>query len=152
MSAHLSQRGISAWIAGEREGGAIAHMSGCPSCRARVEMFERTLADFRVAVRETGEASFLAAPVPVPVERAGMRLRPLWSTLAVAGMAVAAFLLAGAPESPRSAPLVANSTADAALMRQVDADVSQVVPDSMEPLLLLFAEDKASGQGIRILD
>lgn len=151
MSVHLSQREVSEWIAGERGSADAAHVSGCPSCRSELDGLSRTLADFRMAVRETGEACSQAAPAAAAFERPGLRLTLVWRSLAVAGLTLAALLVVG-PESPRSdRARPADAAADAALMQQVDADVSQAVPDSMEPLLQLLAAD-SSAQANKILE
>ncbi len=147
MSAHLSPREISEWTLGERASEAMIHVRECPLCRAAVEELEDVLADFRLAVRETSATRFDAPPAPALIEPLGMRLRPLWRGLAVAGTAFIAFLAAGGPEFPRTERVLTDSAADAALMRQVNAELSQPVPDSMAPLLTLMASDESSIQG-----
>jgi hypothetical protein len=150
MSEHLSEREISAWAMGGREGASVAHVRECPSCRAAAEGLEGTLSDFRMAVREHSEAAILATPVAAAFAPSRS---PLWPSLAVAGVALAAILVAIVPEFPRSASVApADPAADAALMRQVDADVSQAVPDSMEPLLQLFAVENVPGKESKTLE
>jgi hypothetical protein len=151
MSEHLSKRQIEAWMMGDRDGPSMDHVRGCPQCRAAVEGFEGTLADFRLAVRERSEEALGGAGVPP--HAAPSRSPLLWRGLVVAGVALAAVLAAILVEFPRGGRLgPAEAAADAAFMRQVDADVSQVVPDSMEPLLQLFAVEAPPGRDNQTLE
>jgi hypothetical protein len=153
MSEHLSPREISAWMLGERDSAGVEHARECPSCRGAVEGLETAMADFRLAVRKTGEVGSRETRVPAGIRRPAMAFPLLWRGLAVAGVALGAILVAVAPEYPRGgSALPVDSAADAALMRQVQADVSQAVPDSMEPLLQLVATENYPGQGNNLLE
>ena len=134
MSSHLSHEQISQWMLGERTSVEEQHVLECPQCSAAVAGLQSALAEFGGAVRDWGEAQRVAMPT-----RDGRRARPFrW-----AWVAVAALLLAAVPiyrvDQQRKAE---RARADAALMEQVDAEVSRTVAAPMEPRAKLMTWDE----------
>ena len=164
MSTHLSASQISRSIAGERSSDAACHLSECADCRSRIEEFQGTLAGFRRSVRGWSEAQYEVRKHPAwrrdsPAQSAQ---RPLywalyWPAMAAAFCALMAVLVfhgsaprhgtSGDGQSTAQSSLHSSShtlTMDAALMRQVDTEVSQTVPDAMEPLMRLVSWDEST--------
>lgn len=136
MSRHLSPQQVSQWVIGERAAETLEHVRACSSCRTEVEAFDRTLTQFRLSVREEA-----AAQTPTVWGWQPAPPRILWRFL-TACATVAIVLGAGwLANSPGRHSQQDSAAADAALLKQIDADVSQAVPDSMEPLLRLVASD-----------
>jgi len=141
---HLSPEQISAWAMGERAPETLEHVRACWSCLAALEEFGETLAQFRLAVHETA-----AEQQPTVWELKPARPRIFWrlsAACATIAIVLATSRLGTVPER-RSQD---SAAADVALLKQIDSDVSQMVPDSMEPLMRLVAWDTttaAKGSG-----
>ena len=152
MSEHLNAGQISEWIAGERGSDAERHLNACAACRSQLEEFQATLAGFRSSVRGWSEAQYGAGKRPAwrldgPARRAQPPL--YWAAMAAAFCALMAILvIQGSAPHPRFSGGADSSThtsiMDAALMRQVDTEVSQTVPDAMEPLMKLVSWDEST--------
>ena len=132
---HLNEDQFSACLAGETSPAADRHLRDCAACRAELESFEATLADFRGAVRAWSEdrAGALRTSAAVTANpRHGRQL--IWAVALAALFAIASLVLPRF-ERERSAGI------DAALLNRVDAQVSRSVPSSLEPLTrLVIAE------------
>jgi hypothetical protein len=135
MNEHFSPEQISRWMIGERTGQEEEHARLCPDCAAKVAGFESAIALFRESVRECGERYGGAAP------KLPARSSRMWS-FRWASVAVALLLLAAVPiyknsrDQRRQAEM---ARADAALMEQVDVEISRAVPAPMEPLVKLVS-------------
>ena len=103
---------------------------------------EAALALFRGSVREWSEQSGAPARKFVPVRR-GWGFQPMrWALACVVLLMLAAIpVYRNAMEKQRKADL---AKADAALLEQVDAEISRAVPATMEPLAKLVAWDPAA--------
>jgi hypothetical protein len=140
-SGHLSSEQWSEWMAGQPSPRAAEHVRQCAACRGEVEQFRNALSELRGAVHawsaEQAERyrADAASAIPPPVAGPGawMGRHPLAWALALAALFVIASFLV--PRHPADA--VRN---DAALLNQVDSEVSQSVPSSMEPLLQLVVQ------------
>jgi len=147
MSCHLSPEQISAWALGERAPETLEHVRACSSCLSALEEFDETLAQFRLSVHEAA-----AEQQPAVWELKPARPRIFWrlsAACATIAIVLATSRLGTVPERHGQD----SAAADAALLKQIDSDVSQIVPDSMEPLMRLVAWDrttaaKASGRGM----
>ena len=144
MSRHLSERQMSEWVLGERSTDAEKHVGECARCREAVNGAAHALAAFRQSARQWSEEELRSAAADAwKAERA----RP-WITfrsLRWASVAAMVMILAGVSVVWRDAPPAAqDSAADAALLQQIDADVSQTVPDSMAPLVKLVSWNAGS--------
>jgi len=126
MSQHLSSQQISMWMAGERTPEAELHVRECADCAAELDAFARDLALFRDAVRQW--------QVPQPVLRPA-RVWPMRLALTVATLLLVALIPVYRFAHPKAHPQL--TAADAALLEQVDVEVSRAVPRPMEPLLEL---------------
>jgi len=142
MNQHLSSEQIARWMAGERTPAEEQHARQCPECGAELARMEAALSLFRGSVRAWSEQSIAqpqAAWKPAPVaHRWG--LQPMrWAVACVVVLMLAAIpLYRNASEKQRQAEL---AKADAALLEQVDAEISRAVPATMEPLAKLAAWD-----------
>lgn len=145
MNQHLSSEQIAQWIAGERSPGGEQHIRECAECGAEVARVEGALALFRGAVIELGEQSESKRSFASTARRASHRFQPMRWALACAALLLLAVIpvFYNAKERQRKADL---AKADAALMEQVDAEISRAVPATMEPLVKLVAWDAAGDQ------
>jgi len=138
MNVHLSQDQISQWISGDRSGESARHLEGCAACSDEVTRLESALAGFRESVQ-----AWPAPPPSLPHPRSAPR---------VARWVLAAAVLAATVAAPvywRHRAQAQAARADATLLQQVDAEVSEAVPSPMQPLVQLVswnASAKESGE------
>jgi hypothetical protein len=154
---HLTANEISRWLVEGPESSASRHLQSCGACRATLAEAQEPLTVFRTALvgwseAQSGAQSLSARNLEKPKEKHwGIRL---W--LPVSSLALAALLLAGYSKLPgtlrghspdQTAATLAHPTpeSDAALLDQVDVEVSEAVPDSMAPLTDLVAWDSSNG-------
>ncbi len=121
---HLSAEQIAQWIAGQRPAEVELHVESCGQCRGRVTGFEEVMAQFRSSVR--------SVPAPAPVWRA--RRTAAWPRLAAVA-AVALLLLVPWYREREARRRAVIEQQYAQLLQQVDAGISQAVPDAMDPLV-----------------
>ena len=155
---HLTSKEISQWLVEGPEQSASLHMQSCWACQAKLAEAKAPLAIFRTAIvgwseaQDAGRAAAIHNLAGRSERNLGLRL---W--LPVASLALAALLIAGFVKVPGllhgringqqtvvTSP--SSSDSDAALMDQVDTEVSEAVPDAMAPLTDLVAWD--SGEGV----
>jgi predicted anti-sigma-YlaC factor YlaD len=140
MSRHLSERQMSEWALGERSPGAERHVGECLRCREEVSRAAQALAAFRQSARQWSEDQLRAvAPDAWKTERARpwMAFRSLrWACLLALVLVLAGIAVLRRAQRPAAED---SAAADARLLQQIDADVSQTVPDSMEPLVKLVS-------------
>jgi hypothetical protein len=148
MNRHLSSEQISQWMAGERTPDQEVHLQKCPRCAAELADLEATMRSFGDSVRRWSEQRSGAAPQSLRHVLLGhsRTIRPMrWA------LAVAALLIAVAIPFYRSAMNEQHqqelAKADAALLEQIDAEVSRAVPPPMEPLIELVAWDSTNTRG-----
>lgn len=128
MSGHLTSDELARWIAGERENAAASHLRECAACGGEVRRMEAALAEFRGAVE-----SWVA---PAVCMRPSRRRSPVVRWALAAALAV---VLAAAPVEWRRERAAERAREDAALLEQVDAEVSEAVPEAMAPLVQLVS-------------
>lgn len=152
MSKHLNTDQISEWVTGEHNPTAEKHLGECEACRSQVESLQETLAGFRSSVRGWSAAQYAASQHTA--FRAESLSRPLypalyWAAAMAAAVCALLVILVFHEGSPRHVLInqTHSATTDAALMRQVDTEVSQTVPDAMEPLMKLVSWDGSPGAG-----
>ena len=140
MSRHLSERQMSEWVLGERSPDAEKHVGECARCREAVNGAGQALAAFRESARQWSENELgAAAPDAWTTERARpwITFRSLrWACLAAMVLVLAGVSVVWRGQRPSAQD---SAAADAVLLQQIDADVSQTVPDSMEPLVKLVS-------------
>lgn len=145
MIQHLSAEQISQWMTGERTPQLEEHVAECAPCRVELQELEASLGQFRTAMRRWSSA---AAPpawqAPEPRSR-WMAWRRLMLAGATAAILAAAPLYWSAREHQlHRAAEAAQAAADAQLLEQVDASISQAVPEPMEPLVSLVEWNSGS--------
>ncbi len=152
---HLSSKQVAEWLVEGPSADIEAHVQGCYRCQATLAEQREPLTTFRQAV--IGWSERQDAPQWNSADRLSLqspahgklrRWLPAMSFSAAAILMVA-FLLGGAMLKRGDSYRVANAgtkvTSDAALMDQVDAEVSETVPDAMSPLTDLVAWDSNEG-------
>jgi predicted anti-sigma-YlaC factor YlaD len=152
MGEHFTDGQVAEWVAGERVPEREAHLQDCPVCRSQVESFQAALTGFGASMRAWSETQYVAAEASV---KARSSVRPValrgsvYAAAALAALCLVAVLVMfhgvllrqGAPVDTRS------SLTDAVLLRQIDTEVSQTVPDAMEPLTELVSWDSPAEEG-----
>jgi anti-sigma factor RsiW len=152
MNRHLSSGEVSRWVLGERsQAGADRHLTECSSCRAEITRFEEALAGFRKSARSWSDGEMDAHfPHPAMLEPRKPRITHsglIWAGVSMTVLLVIAISLSWNMSRPK---LADSAAADAALLIQVDAEVSRTVPAPMEPLAKLVLWDVSSNpQGAR---
>ena len=158
MREHLTAKEISRWLVEGPGSDDAAHVRSCPSCAAKLAEVRAPLSVFRSAVVAWSEGQ-TAAPAREPAGWVGLAERlnfmnwvPAFGLARsqarrsgrVRALAVLAALLVG-PSIKRQVPTQAKAPvapiSDGVLMEQVDAEVSETVPDAMAPLTDLVAWD-----------
>ncbi len=135
MNEHLSPGEISQWMVGDRPSGGERHVSGCDACRDEIALLESALREFRGAVHACAVPTVL---VLSPKRR--LRRAVSWALTAVA----ASMLLVAVPVYRHRQQAAETARADAILLDQVDAEVSQAVPRPMQPLVPLVSWSSSS--------
>ena len=134
MNRHLSSEQLSGWFVGERGPEAERHLLDCRACRAEVARLEEVLAEFRGSVRSWSEQQLITG---ADRRRAWPPAdNPAWAVAALAIVLIASFSLAWPVRGHRYAAAAAS---DAALLSEVDAQVSRTVPGPMDPLARLVS-------------
>jgi anti-sigma factor RsiW len=147
MIEHLSAEQISQWMVGGRPLELEQHVAECAECRAELGQLESALAQFRTAMREP--ANFVPPPAwrqPEPRPAAWFS----WPRLVLT--ATALLVLVAVPVSWRlrnreqtlRAQAAQIALADSQLLESVDAEISQAVPQPMEPLVSLATWNSSS--------
>lgn len=142
MNEHLSSDQISRWVIGERTAQQQEHTSNCPDCAAKIAELESAIALFRGAVRDCGARYGGNPELPLrggaQHRRPGFLTRPsYWAPVAAMLLLLAAIpIYTNTRDRRREAEL---ARADAALLEQVDVEISRAVPAPMEPLVTLVS-------------
>jgi hypothetical protein len=134
MNRHLSSEEICAWLAGDQTPELEQHVLGCEVCHAELAQMGQSLTQFRGAVRDWSEQQYTREATLAPVN-AFRHFRWAWVVMA-AGVVISTSVLWRGNQPAAGAPV-----ADAALLAQVDQQVSRAVPSPMEPLMSLVLWD-----------
>jgi hypothetical protein len=140
----LTNADISRWLVEGPSGKPEEHLRDCRSCRAKLAEASAPLTVFRSGVVAWSEAQ-TATEMARRVELKGRS--GIWSWAPAFGLSFAMALLVAAIAGPPvyrwevQRHAVHPQVSDAALMEQVDAEVSEAVPDAMAPLTDLVAWD-----------
>jgi len=133
---HLTSDQFSESLLGHPEPGVTLHLDACAACRAELASLRGALGEFRGAVRGWSEyqahAALAVSPLP-PARPSWVAAHPLAMTMVLAVMCVLASWVLSRGEK--------TTGSDAALLNQVDAQVSRRVPASMEPLMRLVVQE-----------
>ena len=158
MTRHFDEDEICRWVAGERDAGCEAHLAGCAACRAEVEHAGQAVSQFGDFVRARSASLMKASDsewsqrlqgLVAPEHTKPAKHGRIW-VLGPVAASVAICLSLGwcslnhvKPTSVAGA--VAAESADAELLRRVDAEVSRTIPGPMEPLTKLV-DTQSGGQ------
>ena len=136
MTQHLTSDQFASSMAGESSADERRHIAECVHCREEIERLRSTLAVFGDSVRKWGDAHGAARTsfeLARPRTFAAGRLRV---ALAIVAMLVIAVVpLTRHMVDQRRAAEAARQ--DGLLMQRIDDELSQTVPEQMEPLLKL---------------
>jgi len=136
---HLTSEQISEFILGYPRPPVARHVEQCPACRTELARFREALGEFGGAVRAWSDDrahAVLLAAAPVAPRRAWNPAHQLaWALVLAAICVIASFVLPWHRGE-------SSGLSDAALLNQVDAQVSRTVPASMEPLMKLVVEQQ----------
>lgn len=165
MSKHLNADQMAEWAAGNQRPELERHLGECAACRMALEEFHAALGGWRDAVRGWSDRQYQVAQHRISARSMSVApLRPARNLYWATGMAMCAFVavllwytgtssvterrLASSPSVDSAAAIEAGraTNPDAVLMRQVDREVSQTVPDAMEPLMELVSWDGAAAR------
>ena len=145
MNEHLPEPRISRWMTGERAPEDERHVRECAQCAAELARFEAALSQFRESVRQWSGGQGGSPPGAVLEIRPARRRFAPWAAAAAAVLLAVAVPVYRSSRRPQPGPDIAQ--ADALLLEQVDAHVSQAVPRPMEPLLELVSGDLGGSPG-----
>ena len=139
MKGHLTPEQFSDRVAGSLNPFAEEHLSECAECRAEVERMQDVLTGFRSSIQDWSARTMPPAQSLPAVRSAGWftQFRAVAAVVMLA-VAVLAGLLINRTETVRGRQ---PSISDAALLEQIDKQVSRKVPAHLEPLLDLVAQD-----------
>ncbi|HLY20533.1 MAG TPA: hypothetical protein VKR61_25070 [Bryobacteraceae bacterium] len=135
MNRHLSSEELCAWLAGSHTLESEQHVLSCSACHAEMARMGQALTQFRGAVRGWSEEQYTREVRLTPVN-AFKHFRWAWAVMAACLMISLSVLWRGNQPAATGAPV-----ADAALLAQVDRQVSRAVPSPMEPLMNLVLWD-----------
>ena len=146
---HLSSQQVFEWTLGERRVEVGRHLEDCRECRAELARLEAGLRAFRQSAHGwagwAGWAGWTEAPVRVPVPDPSLPSPVSWGwaglTAMVIGLALVPLYL-----DIRETQREAESVRDSVLLDQVQTRLARTVPQSMEPLMELMAEEREGGQ------
>jgi hypothetical protein len=131
MNSHLSPEQFSRWMIGERTPLEEQHVRECSQCSAEIGKCQSAIAGFRDSVREWSDQQTVVKPI-----LAGRPTRSVrWACIAATLLVLSAIPIYRV-EQHRKAE---RARADAALLEQVDRQVSRAIAAPMEPLANLMA-------------
>jgi hypothetical protein len=148
MSGHLSEEALMRWQMGDATDAERAHIGACTECQAQARPLQDALSWFGAAARQWGEEKAALIEEWRESKHAAARtwrsMVGMWATVSVALLLIFGI---GLPRwKAHRAAIEAQVhqqqqqqekqelARDNALLDEVDQDVSQVVPEAMEPL------------------
>jgi anti-sigma factor RsiW len=143
MSAHLTSEQICKVLANDAGLDVRDHLEGCKACREEVDHLRETLKAFRRSVHDYGEQQFNPQAFLQNRPRRSYSLaiasQRLWTAVAI--VLLGALLGWNLHRPQRKEIRVQTANSDAALLKQLDQQMSQTVPAAMEPLVQLVSWD-----------
>ena len=147
---HLSPWEQEEYVLDQRTPEMLRHLSECAGCRAAVARLEHGVAVFRNAAVDWSSECLATRPQQLNTSAArGLSVLALrWAVAAVLPVLLLVFaLLSFHPTSTR--PIhPASNISDDALLEQVDQQLSDAVPSSMESLTNLVTTEGRNGSGV----
>jgi hypothetical protein len=138
MNSHLSSEDVTLWMLGERTSELQNHVEICGGCQTRLAAETDALLQFRGSVHAWSDAEFSVRRTRDWKAAAQWRVRFRQACLAFA-MCLVAFV--AVLSRPNQAHLSERTMTDAALLTQVNSELSRDVPSPMEPLTKLVSWD-----------
>jgi hypothetical protein len=142
MIAHLEDFAMAAWLAGEEDAAALAHLEACTPCRKEAVDLRERLKKFSEAVHAAGDAREIRWVQPAEaaaVQRISPGVVLAWTVRgALAACVLVLALLMNAPRP--SAPAPSSDAADNALLQAIQSDLNQRAPQALAPAELLLAQ------------
>jgi hypothetical protein len=146
-SAHFDEEALVRWQMGDAAEAERDHLAGCAECQTRTRSLADSLSWFGAAARQWGEEKALASENlrerrPAPSMRWGGMVAA-WAMVSVALLLVFSIGLqrwkvhrasTEAQVQQQQQQEKQELARDNALLEEVDQDVSQVVPEAMQPL------------------
>ena len=139
MNRHLSSQDVCAWLAGSHTPELQQHVTGCAVCQAELARLGQALTQFRGSVRHWSEQQHIAGVTLQAPAGAWRHLR--WACAVMVACLVISLSVLWRSNQPAAGGATA---ADAALLAQVDQQVSRAVPSPMEPLMNLVSWEGAA--------
>jgi anti-sigma factor RsiW len=147
---HLSPWDQEEYVLGQRTPQMLRHLSECAACEAEVERLEQGVAAFRTAA-VSWSAECLSTRPQQPQFAASRRFSPAtlrWAFAAVIPIVLLILVLLPIHDTSAPHPVAqanpVSQTSDDALLEQVDEQVSEAVPSSMESLTHLVSTDSGT--------
>ena len=134
---HLSSTQIYEWTIGERGPDVERHLQNCPSCRDEVLQLQNGLVAFQRSAHQLAEQSTASHSVKQ------QRLSWQWATAAAVAVG---FALLPLFLNVNDARQDAQRAQDSLLLNQINARLSQSVPEPMEPLMKLMIDKEGDSE------
>ncbi len=139
---HLTDREFATLLDGGHESRSEEHVARCAACRAEVAALGSSILNFRVAVTGFAAASVPAQPAlrPTNVTQIWRRPRATGAAGLVAAMALCTVSISVLHHPARHAAVhpgnavAVDASTDSRLLEDIDEDVSDSVPPSLQPL------------------
>jgi hypothetical protein len=169
-SAHLNEEAMARWQMGEASEAERAHIAACAECQAQTRPLADALSWFGAAAREWGQERSAVAQEWRTAKASAVQewreskaaaarsWRSMVAAWAVAGAVLLLMFAVGVPrwkahraameaqvEQRQQQQEKQELARDNALLDEVDQDVSQVVPEAMQPLSWNTAKSNAAG-------
>ncbi|WP_031498962.1 hypothetical protein [Bryobacter aggregatus] len=133
MNPHLSDDQIAEVLIGSATSATQAHLLACAPCRSKLATLRGVMGQFRMDAEEQSRAALR----PIAIRHSRSRFKPLYLSLAAAGLAIVGLVVLPKDPPSQSTPL----QIDTALLSQVDVQVSRSVPEALEPLSQLVISE-----------
>jgi hypothetical protein len=139
MNPHLTPQQISEWVLGMHTAEVERHVRSCSLCQSELGRFDASLKGFRTTVRQWSDQQ-----LPPLSPQLGRNPARVWTMRLGWAMALIALCLFISRLNYHHASRQQAGENDAALLAQIDHEVSRTVPGPMEPLTQLVSWDADS--------
>jgi hypothetical protein len=140
---HLTSKQIHEWTIGERNREAARHLEACRACRDEIVTLQDGIQAFRNSVHRLASLEITTATAKSSTSHRAPYLSWRWATAVALSVGFALFPL----YLDRSSTAQEEQTAqDSQLLNQINARLSQTVPQPMEPLMKLMNDAEGDSQ------
>lgn len=140
MTEHLSQKQIDRWLIGDRTAEVESHLNCCQVCAAEIGRMNESLALFGSAVRSWGEQQ-MGTPRVSDFRAPAFAWGRIGLAFAALSLVVAMPMLHHRPAARQLNAVVSPAIDDERLLEQIQTEISQSVPSTMEPIAKLMPKD-----------